>query len=149
VRREKNPSIARQKIPRRTGCDRQQISDEHAHAQLTYQPSHKQQAAEDGDSSIAKMKAEHAQTSLRQMRVDAVAPGEPPVPYEIVQHRGLYREPGCPHVFAAEGGQHFESRKLHHNSDGADQSESGKTLKAEDRDNGPPRTPAHEIFSSR
>jgi hypothetical protein len=84
VRREKNPAIARQKIPQRTSRDSQQICRQHTHAQLTYQPSHKQQAAEDGDGSIAKMKAEHAQAGLRQVRVDAVAPGEPLMPNEVV-----------------------------------------------------------------
>jgi hypothetical protein len=99
------------------------------------------------------VEAEQADASLGQTRATAVSPGEPLVPYEIVQHCRFYRDAGCHQIMEAEAGQRFEGGKLDHDSDGANQSELRRALNAgapEKKLQATSRCSAfHEVFSSR
>jgi hypothetical protein len=148
-RQLKYPTVAREEVPHRAGCNGQQICEEHVHAELTHEPPHQQQATENRDRSIAEVKAEQA----GQARATTISSGKLPMPHEIVQYCCLDREAGCPQIRHASGRERLECRKLDRDSDGADQGELGRTLKARtpDRKLQTPtsRCAGHESFSSR
>jgi hypothetical protein len=79
---------------------------------MTYQPSHKEQAAENGDGPIAEVKAKHADAAVRRTQAAAVDPGEVVMANKIVRTAASTASPVAPQVGAAKLCQAFENRKL-------------------------------------